>query len=150
MAEIPHRITSKSLAWERAQKDNSRVLRGKELREAEEKLAGSQNEPQPTELQRFFVLTGRQHNYRQRRRVISGLVAGFLVMLGITTIAVLQWQRAEENARRALARQLAAQAQLVQAQFVQEDVPFTFTPNWPELRDVKIIKPSDMLSEQYR
>jgi len=47
----------KALRWEQ-KKDNSRLLRGEELDGAEQQLTGSgRKEPQPTDLQRQFVLT---------------------------------------------------------------------------------------------
>ena len=61
----------KALKWER-RKDASRLLRGKELREAEQQFAyaGNQKDPPPTSLQRHFVLTSRRDEERRRNRVI--------------------------------------------------------------------------------
>ena len=54
------RLQVKALEWVRT-KDTSRLLRGKELREAEEQLAGAgiQKDPQPTKLQRNFLYESR-------------------------------------------------------------------------------------------
>lgn len=102
----------KALKWEQ-KKDASRLLRGKELREVEENLAESQKEPQPTDLQRLFILASQQNEGRQRRRVTFSLAIGLLIMLGIAIVAILQWQRAENQANISLARQLVAQSQLI-------------------------------------
>jgi len=99
----------KALEWERT-KDASRLLRGKELRKAEEQLAKAHSDPQPTDIQRNFVLNGRQHEDRQRRQIIYGLSFGFLLMMGISIVAIWQWQRAEEKTRQTQSRQLAAVA----------------------------------------
>ncbi len=106
----------KSLKWEQ-KKDNSRLLRGKELREAEVRLAetGNQIDPQPTPLQRTYVLTSQRNEELQRRRITMIVGLGFLVMFGLAIIAVWQWEEAQQQTRIALARQLIAQSQFIKA-----------------------------------
>ena len=64
----------KALKWEQ-KKDNSRLLRGKELREAEQQLAevSGQEDPQPTKLQRDYILASRRNEEQQRSRITFGL-----------------------------------------------------------------------------
>jgi hypothetical protein len=55
-------LQNKALAWERAGKDGSRLIRGRELKEAEETITrlGGKAEPLLTEIQRLFVMKSRQ------------------------------------------------------------------------------------------
>ena len=81
----------KALEWERT-KDTSRLLRGKELREAEEKIsqAGSEKDPQPTNLHRLFLLNSRKYEEKQHRRYTTGLGIGFVI---VTILAFFAWQQ---------------------------------------------------------
>jgi len=108
------KLQLKALDWE-SQKDKKRLLHGKELREAEQKLVevNSQIDPQATKLQREFILSSQRNEKHQQRQLTIGLLTGFLIVLGIAVIAVMQWRHVQEQARIALARQLAAQAQNV-------------------------------------
>ncbi len=129
------KLQLKALDWER-RKDDSRLLRGKELIEAEQQLAiaGNEKDPQPTDLQRSYVLASRKDDIRRRRQITIGLTIGFIavsvfcvIAVAASFIAVGQRNQAvsKENARAtaqanaeiqaniALARQLAAQAQLI-------------------------------------
>lgn len=57
------RLQVKALEWERSNKDNSFLLRGAALEDAENQLAvNSAKEPHPTELQREYVYTSRQRS----------------------------------------------------------------------------------------
>jgi hypothetical protein len=79
-------LQNKAIAWERSKKDTSRLLRGKELREADERLAesGSEKDPQPTNLQHQYLLNSQKAEKRRRRRtaiawsiiVLLSLIAG--------------------------------------------------------------------------
>jgi len=102
------KLQIKALDWERI-KDNSRLLRGKELREAEQRLAeiNRQEDPQPTKIQREYLLASRRFEERRRQRVSIGLTTGILIMLAIAFVAVWQWQSAKEQTRVARARELA-------------------------------------------
>src|SRR5215510_4548701 len=58
----------KALEWERSGHENSFLLRGKELQDAEFQLAtNTSKEPYPTDLQREYILRSRQSTDRQRR-----------------------------------------------------------------------------------
>ena len=71
----------KALKWDQ-KKDASRLLRGKELREAEQQLAdiNSQVDPQPTKLHREYILSSQRNEERQRRRITISLSLGLLLM----------------------------------------------------------------------
>ncbi len=79
----------KALRWEQ-KKDNSRLLRGKELREAEQQLAevGAQEDPQPTKIQREYILASQRYEVHQRRQFTIGLVTGLAIL---AIFAVFAW-----------------------------------------------------------
>ncbi len=78
----------KALKWEQ-KKDNSRLLRGKELREAEQQFAeiSSQEDPQPTKLQREYILASQRNEIRTRRQITIGLVIGLAIMIVLSFVA---------------------------------------------------------------
>ena len=90
----------KALKWEQ-RKDNSRLLRGKELREAEKQFFEINNEqdPQPTKLQREYLFTSRKEEDMQRRRFTLGLAIGSMLLLAIAIIDVWQRRIAQEQTR---------------------------------------------------
>jgi WD40 repeat protein len=85
------RLQTKALEWERT-KDTSRLLRGKELGEAEEQLteAGDEKDPKPTDLQRNFLLNSQRIEKQQRRRLTIGLSIGLVI---VAILAILAWQQ---------------------------------------------------------
>lgn len=105
------KLQVKALDWER-HRDNSRLLRGKELREAEERIAsaGTKKDPQPTDLQRQYVLNSQKNELRTRRQLIIGLSAGLIITIVLSIAAVAQRNLAIERARIARAGELAALA----------------------------------------
>jgi photosystem II stability/assembly factor-like uncharacterized protein len=73
----------KALEWDRSSRENSFLLRGKELRDAESQLAAnSQKEPYPTDLQRGYVTHSRKAAVRLRRIVTS---------VSLITITIIVW-----------------------------------------------------------
>ena len=81
------KLQTKALDWER-HKDSGRLLRGKELYEAEQILAGagSQKDPQPTDLQRNFIVASRKDDKRRAlQRRIFGLA--FFVTVIVAGVA---------------------------------------------------------------
>src|SRR5271157_2503482 len=88
----------KALKWEE-KKDASRLLRGAELREAEQQLASAgQKDPQPTDLQRLYVLEGRHSETRTRNIVLTLVIAVFIVLGILSLIANQQRNVAVANA----------------------------------------------------
>ena len=90
------RLQVKALEWERANKDDGFLLRGRDLTEAEEQISiNATKDPRPTDLQREYVLKSRQETDRQRQITTGGLVFIILVMIGI--IAALVIPRIQES-----------------------------------------------------
>src|SRR6185436_14909945 len=67
------RLQVKALEWERRGYENSLLLRGKDLQEAETQLTLNANKhPGPTELQQKYILKSREAADRQRR-IVTGI-----------------------------------------------------------------------------
>lgn len=77
----------KALAWQAIQ-DKSRLLRGKELAEAEERLTETHEHALPTELQRNYVLNSRRNEDAQRRRLTISFGLGLVI---VALLAVFAW-----------------------------------------------------------
>jgi hypothetical protein len=106
----------KSLEWERNKQDESFLLRGKELEDAEIQLVeNSSKQPTPTDLQRLYVLKSRQSTDRQRRATTSIAVVGLIIVAALAVYGFAQARLANDRAKVALARQLAAQAVSINA-----------------------------------
>jgi hypothetical protein len=83
------RLQVKALEWERASKENGFLLRGRDLEDAEQQLSvNATKDPNPTNIQREYILKSRQGATRQRRittGILIGLIAG---MLGVIALLV--------------------------------------------------------------
>lgn len=83
------RLQVKALEWERNNKDNGFLLRGKDLEDGEQQISINANkDPHPTDIQREYVLKSRQATDRQQRITMGSLIAATLVMFGITAYLV--------------------------------------------------------------
>ncbi len=73
----------KALAWERSNKDGSRLLRGRELNEASSRIAQSKNsmEPAITPVQRRYILQSRRIVHQQRAIAMGVLLFILLVFI---------------------------------------------------------------------
>ena len=112
--EVQRRLQVRALEWERNNKENSFLLRGKDLGDAELQLAtNSSKEPVPTDLQREYVFESRKAADRQRRIVTSISITGVIAMAALAVFGFYQANLANNRANTALARQLASQAQFI-------------------------------------
>jgi WD40 repeat protein len=111
------RLQVKALEWERNNHENSFLLHGKELQDADFQLAtNTSKEPHPTDLQREYVLRSRQASDHQRR---NNRIIAFAVMIGLaalTIVAFIQARRAttfaiEAEGQAAIAATNAKEAQ---------------------------------------
>jgi WD40 repeat protein len=110
------RLLTRAKEWEREGKDNSFLLRGKDLREAERWVAqSSDKDPKPTTLQSQYVLASRQSATKLQRIVIAAVTAAFLIAVGLAVYAFIQRNVAKQetavaqrNEHESKARELAA------------------------------------------
>jgi WD40 repeat protein len=116
------KLQVKALDWER-QKDNSQLLRGKELRTAEKQLAevNNQEDPQPTDLQRYYILASQRNEIRTRQQITFGLAMGLITIM---VLSIATWiQRNNALSQTDLAAQSAHQLTISQSQLVFEEYP---------------------------
>ena len=90
----------KALEWQKIQ-DKSRLLRGKELTEAEDRLTETHEHALPTELQRNYVLNSRRSEDAQRRRLIISFGFGLVIVAFLVVFSWVQRNTAinETNAK---------------------------------------------------
>jgi WD40 repeat protein len=108
------RWLTKSLEWQTRGRDRSLLLRGSELREAEDWLARSSqvSDPAPTALQVDYVVASRKSNARRSRWVLATSVAVAVVALALGALALVSRNQAVSNASAARSQVLAADSQL--------------------------------------
>ena len=89
------RLLVRAVDWRNGAADKSLLLRGSDLREAEQWLAkGADEEPKPTELHRDYVIASRAQETRRSRITLSAVVAGLIVAVALAVVALLQRQEA--------------------------------------------------------
>jgi WD40 repeat protein len=109
--QVHRQLQVKALEWERNHSETSFLLRGRELQDAEVQLvANALKEPQPTELQRKYVLNSRQEVDRQRRRTTVITTIAGIVLAALAVVAVIQAGRATSNFNEAQKQSSTAQA----------------------------------------
>jgi WD40 repeat protein len=107
--EAHKRLQVRAIEWDK-RKDRSLLLRGKDLREAEERLASAgHKDPQPTDLQRQYVLSSRKGEIRTRNLVLVISVIVMVTLAVLSVFAVNQRNAADENALTAVANEHTAQ-----------------------------------------
>ena len=93
------RLLVRAVDWRNGAADKSLLLRGSDLREAEQWLAkGADEEPKPTELHRDYVIASRAQETRRSRITLSAVVAGLIVAVALAVVALLQRQEAKSQA----------------------------------------------------
>ncbi len=110
------RLLVRAKEWESKGHDSSMLLRGSELREAEQWQArAAQKEPKPTPLQSEYILANRRAASRRYRATIGvmGLAAVFFVVLAV--LSLWQWKEARSNAQEAQANAQEARSNAQEA-----------------------------------
>jgi WD40 repeat protein len=103
--------------WDRSGRDNSLVLRGSDLRTAEEwQVRAAENEPKLTALQTDYLLASQRDARRRQRLRFIAVTVGLIVAVVLGSIALWQRNIAVKQEHIASARLLAAQAQLASQQ----------------------------------
>ena len=108
-AATHRRLQVKALEWERNQKENGFLLRGKDLQDAEQQLAtNTSKEPHPTDLQREHIFASRKATDRQRRVVTGISMAGIIALAALAVFGFVKAGQATDNAATAQANQVLA------------------------------------------
>src|SRR5262249_40066769 len=86
------RFLQRALEWDGKERDRSKLLRGSDLRAAEEWLtqAGSARDRNPTELQTAYILASRRASNRQLRTLFGIAIAVVVVTIALATWAMIQ------------------------------------------------------------
>ena len=112
---------SETAPYDISKREEGRLLRGRDLAEAEGWLA--QRASDLNQEEKEYIKTSislREKDNEARRRLRRNIMAGLAIGLAVTTIlavfAGFQWQQADQQKELALARQLAAQAELMRTQ----------------------------------
>jgi len=106
------RYTIRSVEWTRAGHDKSFLLRGSDLRSAEQWLTRAAAHPKtpPTADQTAYIVASRRASVRTQRTWRVALSAGLAVAIALAVVAVLQRNQARYQAQVANSRAQAEQA----------------------------------------
>ncbi len=86
--------------WEKSVRFGAQPLRGKDLDDAERWLLSQpRNAPEPTDLQRAFIIASRRAQSRRQRRTVAGALIALLVVSVLASFAWVQRNAARENER---------------------------------------------------
>lgn len=114
------RLIVRAQEWEAGGHDDARLLRGRELEEAERWLAAGANhtDPAPVPLQASFITRSREAALRRQRTTRSLVLAALVTAIGLAIWALIErgqaieaQHEAERQRDAAQARQLAARAE---------------------------------------
>lgn len=111
-AKAHTRLLTRSIEWAAGSRDRSLLLRGSDLRTAEEWISRSGDHPQtlPTPTQREYITASRHATERATRFSRGALALGLVVAVSLATVAIVQRNQARHEANVAQARALAAEA----------------------------------------
>lgn len=97
--KIHTRLQVRALEWERAEYDNSFLLHGTDLKQAENWLAESvSKEPVPTLRQTRYIQASRQSEVKRQRRLLLSVAGALGITIVLGVLAVINGQRASQNA----------------------------------------------------
>ena len=107
------RLLVRAVEWDAAKRDDSFLLQKNDLAAAEAWLAqGPTKEPKPTAIQTQYVIDSRTSATKQQRVRLGAVSVGLVVTAVLAILAWIQRNEAVSEANIALARQLAAQAEV--------------------------------------
>src|SRR6266516_4330547 len=121
------RLLTRAIEWENKGKNNSFVLRGDDLRAAEQWLAqaGTAKERQPTALQTEYVIASRKAATRRQQITLGAVTLGFVVAIVLAIVAFFARQEAVNQKGKAIAGRSRADDVI---HFVQDDLPEKLRP----------------------
>ncbi len=105
------RLTVRALEWDSSGRDRSFLLRGADLRSAEEWLAaGTDKDPGPTALETEYVVAGRRAAARRQRGLLIVSLAVTAISIGLLIFALISRSAAVSQALTSDAERVGAQA----------------------------------------
>jgi len=109
--QIHTRLLTNAIDWDKRSRDNSFLLRSRNLQEAERWLTqGGDKEPRPTSLQTQYIVASREAATKRQRWVLGWVTLGLIVSSALAVIAFYQYRLSEARGRVAFGRLLASQA----------------------------------------
>jgi WD40 repeat protein len=109
------RLLQRAIEWDTKGRDRSFVLRGNDLKEAQQWCTESANkQPKPTALQTQYIISSGQNKIQRQRITIGAIGVGFIMTTGLALIALYNYLQAEE-------RGIKASVALSEAQFANND-----------------------------
>ncbi len=110
------RLLVRAREWERKGSSQSLLLRGDDLRDAEQWQAQAGNkQPGPTPVQSQYILASRRAETRRHRLTLAFSSAALVITAVLAIVALFQRNEARQETAIATSRQLAAQAELARA-----------------------------------
>lgn len=108
------RLLVKAIDWDAGGRDRSSLLRGSDLKAAENWIASSASDadPAPTNLQNEYVLASRRAAARRQRGLVVASLAVALVAIGLGVFALVSRNQAVSTERTARAEDLAAESRI--------------------------------------
>lgn len=105
------RLHIRAIEWNEKDRDDSFVIRGRDLDEAEKWIAGAATkDPKPTALQSEYVIASRSAATKRQRIALGSVTTGLVVAVALALLAFYQYQISEERRQVAVSRLLAAQS----------------------------------------
>ena len=106
------RLLVRAVEWDSTGRESSFTLRGRDLTGFEEwATKAPDNDPKPTVLQSEYLLASRRAVGRRQRITWMSIATGLCIAVGLGTVAWLQKQESNRQARIVEARQLLSQAE---------------------------------------
>lgn len=111
------RLAVRTQEWTKEHRDRSFLLRGSDLRQAQEWLgqAAVHEKTPPTPLQTEYILASQKAAARTQRTWVSALAVGLVVAIGLTVFAFVQRNQARAETRLATTRLLLSEASQLEA-----------------------------------
>ncbi|HEY9645253.1 MAG TPA: TIR domain-containing protein [Chroococcidiopsis sp.] len=116
------RLLTRAIEWDKKNKDQSFLLRGKDFLEAEQWLKESSGKnPEPTPLHTDYIISSGQSQAKRQKSTIAGVAVGLVVACGLAIAAFVQYQVAETQRRRAEVLQINTLSETATATFANDD-----------------------------
>lgn len=107
------RIQVRALEWDKKNRHNSFALRGQDLTDGEQFIAGAANKnPVPTALQSEYILASRKDATRRQRLTLTSVTVALVVSIALGVVAYFQRQAAVLNSKISFARELTAASEI--------------------------------------
>ncbi|KAM3094798.1 TIR domain-containing protein, partial [Phormidesmis sp. 146-12] len=147
------RLTERAVEWEDKQRNESFLLRGTDLEDAEQWLTqGASKQPQPTELQGEYIgasrraETARQRAEAKKQRVFVAIVGGLAIAAtGTAVFAFQQQQVANDQKKEAIAQKKEAQNQSERAEQEKQNAQ---TEKGNAVKSLKLAETAQKLAER--